>query len=293
MDSLHRLRAQLLAHLDDDPRRRPLGGAGLFHSRAPQQLHAVPLRQPTLVLVLSGEKRLALGHRHLDIGAGELLLAPADSTVSLGNHPDPRSGTYLAVAIGFSDAAIDLFRRQYAAPLNARASAPLWHARAPEPLLTALEQWCDWCRRATPDPLLATHRHAEFLLLLARAGLAGNLLLGGETTLHRRVYELLLLDPSHDWQAREVSARLGVGESSLRRLLAAEGSGFRELLEEARLVSALALLQETFWPVSQVAATVGYRSASRFSARFRARFGVTPAALRQTRVSVAGAALSA
>jgi transcriptional regulator GlxA family with amidase domain len=51
------------------------------------------------------------------------------------------------------------------------------------------------------------------------------------------------------------------------------------------MVAALALLQETFWPVGQVAAAVGYISHSRFSERFKRRFGLSPTELKKTRES--------
>jgi AraC-like DNA-binding protein len=293
MDGFARLRNELLTHLDNNPSRRPLGGVGLFHSRAPQALHEVPLRQPTMVLILSGQKQLTLGSQQLTINSTQLLLAPAHTTVTLGNHPDPLSGNYLSLVVGFSDAAMDFFRRHYASTLKLHRTAPLWHAQAPAPLITALQQWCDWCRNQTPDPLLTMHRHAELLLLLARAGLAGNLLLSTAADWRQRVYELIMTNPAHDWRVSEISHRLGVGESTLRRRLATEQSGFREVLEDTRLVTALSLLQETFWPITHVAEAVGYQSSSRFSARFRERFGITPSALRRTRLSVSGQSESA
>ena len=277
-------------HLDDNPQRRPVGGMSLFHCSAPQSLRAVPLHQPTAVLIVSGNKEALLGTRTLTIESGELLL-PAGATLELANRPG--NGTFLSIAVGFSSEAVEQFRRHYASPLRAWANPPLWHANAPATFLQALTQWFDWCRHHPLDNLLIQHRQTELLLLLAQAGLAGNLLLAEQPSWRQRVYQLLNLDLARPWQAAEVSRRLGIGQSTLRRLLADEGSGFRELLEEARLVAGLALLQETFWPVGQVAAAVGYQSQSRFSERFKQRFGLTPLELRQTRLSVCGEPLSA
>lgn len=44
---------------------------------------------------------------------------------------------------------------------------------------------------------------------------------------------------------------------------------------------ALGLLQGSDLPVAMVAAEVGYASPSRFALRFRARFGLSPGAIRQ------------
>ena len=94
----------------------------------------------------------------------------------------------------------------------------------------------------------------------------------------------LELDPAHPWRMDEVGAWLGVSESTLRRHLQEEGHGFRSLLEEVRLMRGLTLVQESPWAIGRIADAVGYRSQSRFSERFKRRFGLTPSSLRQTRV---------
>ena len=67
---------------------------------------------------------------------------------------------------------------------------------------------------------------------------------------------------------------------TLRRKLAAEGVVFRDLVQDVRMSHALALLQNTDTPVLQVAISSGYASPSRFTARFRARFGYLPTDIR-------------
>lgn len=47
-------------------------------------------------------------------------------------------------------------------------------------------------------------------------------------------------------------------------------------------MSGLTLVQETRMTICQVADAVGYRSQSRFTDRFKERFGVTPTALRRS-----------
>lgn len=281
---LARLRTRVLEHLSGDPARQPLGGVGVFHSRRPQSLHGVPIHQPLMVLVVSGRKVIALGERRVDVHAGELLLLPGGCTVEVGNHPGKQGEDYLGLAIAFPEDAIVQFRRSYGAD-SVTDSTPRWSAPAPDGVVTAMAQWVDWCMLHSADPALARHRQVEFLLLLARAGVVGNLLLNREASWRERIAQLLALDPARDWSAAEVCRRLGVGESTLRRRLHEEGSGFRQVLEETRMVAGLALLQETFWPVGQVAEAVGYNSHSRFSERFRRHFGLSPAELKRSRES--------
>lgn len=83
-----------------------------------------------------------------------------------------------------------------------------------------------------------------------------------------------------DWTAERVARELALSEATLRRRLANEGTSLSELLVEARMATALTLLQATAQPVSEIAATVGYESPSRFAVRFRQRFGFAPTAVR-------------
>ncbi len=50
---------------------------------------------------------------------------------------------------------------------------------------------------------------------------------------------------------------------------------------------------ETFKPISGVAGTVAHQPQSRFGERFKRRFGLTPSALRRTRMPVDGETLTA
>ena len=71
-----------------------------------------------------------------------------------------------------------------------------------------------------------------------------------------------------------------MSEATLRRHLAAEGTGFAELLRDTRLTHALGLLQTTGFAVARVAEEAGYASPQQFAMRFRARFGLAPHEIR-------------
>ncbi len=292
-NSITNLRSSLLSHLlGANADTRPIGGVGVFHSHARQALHAVPIHHPTVVLVLAGRKELHLAAATRNIQAGELLLVPGNSSLHLGNIPDPAVGSYLALALSFPPATLEHFRRLYGAGAGGNEQRAVWSAAAGDDFVRALQQWLAWCMESPPQPELALHRQIELLLLLVRDGCAGNLLLDNRLGWRQRVSQLVSCDLSHAWDAPTVSRRLAVGESSLRRYLREEGTSFREVLEEARLVAGLGLLQETFWPVARIAAEVGYESPSRFAERFKLRFGLTPTQLKLTRMSGGGEKLS-
>lgn len=286
-EMIRRLHTRVMSHLSEDPTRMPLGGLGIFHCRTSQSIHDVPIHQPLLVLVTSGMKEIVLGGRRMQIRPGELLMLPADCRVEVFNHPGEDGEHYLGLAMVFHEESISQCRRIISGE-TAPVMTPLWHARADALVVAAMEQWFDWCCRHPTVPELVRHRQVELLLLLARTGCAGNLIHKREVSWRERVAQVISLDPARDWSAGLLSRQLGIGESTLRRRLAEEGTGFRELLEETRLMAGLSLLQETFWSVVQVADAVGYRSQSRFSERFKRRFGLTPSELKRTRMSGSG-----
>lgn len=292
MERLACLRSLLLRRLSQGAEVGPLGGANIFFARSPQQLRAVPLHSPAVGLVLNGRKELRVGSSEQTLRPGQLMLWPANCDLYFGNYPEGAEGIYLALIFGFSPRAIEQFARQYGAHTRAWEQPPQWSAEVPLPVLLAMTQWVQLCMEGPVDAEIAHHRQVELLLLLSHHGLAGNLLMARQPAWRQRVAHLLSLDPARRWEAAEVSERLGCADSSLRRHLHEEGTSFRDLLEEVRLVAGLALLQETFWPIARVAAEVGYDSHSRFSERFRLRFGMTPSELKRTRVSDTGEEMS-
>ena len=95
-----------------------------------------------------------------------------------------------------------------------------------------------------------------------------------------RVRALVASGLDHDWTARQVASELALSEATLRRRLAAENTSLTALLADARMTTALTLLQATTRPVAHIALSVGYESPSRFAIRFRQRFGFAPTAVR-------------
>jgi AraC-like DNA-binding protein len=128
---------------------------------------------------------------------------------------------------------------------------------------------------------LQSHRLMEILLLLVekRPALLSYVL--RQKHWSRRVRAILASDLTVAWDIAQVCRRLATTESTLRRHLKLEDTGFRELLYELRLSSALAQLLQTPLPISRVAYDCGYQSVSRFSSNFHKRYGLSPRALRE------------
>lgn len=256
---------------------------GLNACRHPQSLRAISIPMPTLTMALEGQKTVFIGDSSHTSAKGAAILIPAHTEFRIENLPAATSGRFFGLSLRFDPETIARFRQIYGASLVDWDTGPKWHMPAQGFLLDALAAWVDWAGRHGTDMNHSRHRLLEILLLLARHGYGGNLLLEQTDRWARRIENLLMLDPARDWRIGEICARLGVSESTLRRHLGAEDVGFRDLLEKVRLDSGLMHVMETDLQIAQVAMACGYQSQSRFAERFRLRFGLSPVELRQTR----------
>ncbi len=79
------------------------------------------------------------------------------------------------------------------------------------------------------------------------------------------------------------AARVGLGERSLNRHLAAQGTSVRALIEEVRGALARQLLRDTRLPICEIGERLGYANPSAFTRAFRRWTGRGPARWRATR----------
>lgn len=287
MNMIHELITLLHTHLSPTEV-KPLGQIGVFHCHQHQQLHAVPIHQPSMVLVLRGSKRVVLSARDETLQPGQVAFLPAGSELQMENIPCGRSREYLALCLSFAPETIDRFLANYGASLDWAEQRPLFTATAPQAFTRAVKQRVEWCMAGDVDNWIFNDlQQQEILSICGHHRLLGLLLQNRQSSWSQRVSALLSVDLAYKWRISEVGKRLGVSESSLRRSLQEENTSFSELLEQARLVTGLSLLQETSLSVAQVAIMVGYQSQSRFTERFKQRFGMTPSQLKHSRVAVA------
>lgn len=127
-------------------------------------------------------------------------------------------------------------------------------------------------------PSISAHRLRELLMWLSLESVyfrpAEN------HTLTSRLRELLTAAPGDAWPEKKAAQALGRSQSTLRRHLAAEATSFREVLVETRMLHALRLLHSTDESIGNIARDSGYACQSRFTLRFRERFGLHPSTVR-------------
>ncbi|NMN93752.1 AraC family transcriptional regulator [Nocardiaceae bacterium YC2-7] len=105
-----------------------------------------------------------------------------------------------------------------------------------------------------------------------RAGLAG------------RVRDLLLANPAAPPSAEQVAHELNMSSRTLRHRLGAEGTSFRDLLDEVRQRLAEEMLVSGRLTVAETAQRLGYVELSSFSQAFRRWNGMGPRAYRNARL---------
>jgi len=238
-------------------------------TRHRQRIASAPFADLTVIRILSGRKRVDDGVRSIELGTGQYLAVAPGQLLNVENIPG-QNGTYSAVCLTIAGSS------QPPSP-EALAPSPWGCLPAGNALDQAFAHAELGLREKLPDTLLR-HRVAELLEALTLSGFVPCGSDGHVVT--DRVRMLLAAAPGDSWQAEAVAARLAMSPATLRRRLAAEGAGFRHVLEEVRLGHALALVQGSQQPLKWVALNCGYQSASRFAERFRERFGCLPSELR-------------
>ncbi|MBE9609283.1 helix-turn-helix transcriptional regulator [Chitinilyticum piscinae] len=252
---------------------------GTITASAPQHLRRVMCWQPLLMRVRRGRKVLYDGDASQSAGVGQLIAVPAGMELELLNQPE--GGQYVCEVLQLAPALLAHCRDSHPEVFGTLLAQTAPALIAPLDALPA-RLWDEVFGAAAqhePDALLQ-HRAEGLLLALALGGHGASLFVDRTAPLTRRVQQLLQLQPGRNWSVDELAGALGVGASTLRRQLAQEGCGFRELLEQVRLNIALGLLQGSSQPVARIAEQCGYASPSRFAVRFRSRFGMSPQALR-------------
>ena len=204
---------------------------------------------------------------------GELFLLQRGTQWDVENDPAP-DGHYRALLLVPGHDLLRTFSADGARPVASTAGLP-----ADSELTDAIQRAARSLDPSAPlSPALQNHRILEVLMLLGERGWRFDP--GLEHSWAERVRQRIARHPQANWHVDALAAAFLTSASTLRRRLAADGTTASDLVREVRLETALGLLHGTDLPVGEIASRCGYESHSRFSAAFRARFGLPPSDLR-------------
>ena len=115
------------------------------------------------------------------------------------------------------------------------------------------------------------------LALFSSEIMCSSFLAGCISSISGRLGALFHTDISANWTLGEVSSRLCMSESLLKKRLKEEDTCFSELLLTERIRMAVKLFNQYGCAINRIAAQCGYNNTSYFISVFRRYFGVTPA----------------
>lgn len=249
----------------------------LIRTRVPHLVRTVTVRDDVVGWVLSGRKRLCTPGCETRFAGGQIFIMARGTQWDVINEP-VAGGCYEARLMGFAPQTVERFHDhfgQFAAAPTVQGCAS---AHPDEAFLAAFGHATAALEAPDVSDAVREHRALEVLLLLAERGIVFARL--NELRWADRVHRLVSQRPHATWSVDELARAFHVSSSTLQRRLSDECTTASQCVREARMVSAMALLQGTELLISEISTLCGYDSHSRFTAAFRQRFGYAPSHMR-------------
>ncbi|PCJ14829.1 MAG: AraC family transcriptional regulator [Gammaproteobacteria bacterium] len=261
----------------------------IYACKQRQHLRSVPLLKPILVLILKGEKQLG-DDPAISCKEGQFVFIPATPDITLSNIPSSQG--FMSLFIEFDPSELDC-SHLLPQDRNSASLKALVESSHPTPeyfigeqnsaLVQCATQLVEWSTQAPKE--MWGLRRKELIQLLYLQGYRYVHSVAQQSKINHKLVDLFRDNPSLRWNIQDVSQALAMSESTLRRKLQAEGTNFSDLLRRVRLGYGMHLLQTTRLPIATISEQCGYQSQSRFTEKFKDRFGLTPIKLKQTHLT--------
>lgn len=252
-----------------------------FVTRHREAIGELALPATGLVIVIEGTKELLHAGDRKIYRPGDAILLPAGARFDVVNEPDPATGVYRALFLRLSRELIIEAARLW--PEFCRPIArPPTEIGLDAPLSAAIRHAAEAIAELGSRRVQA-HRALEIVLMLAERGALALVPKYAETSVAEAVRLMIRHRLDHAWSAAAVAAKLSMSEATLRRRLRGEGESLGRLLLAERMQAAHVLLCDRNADVAEAVAATGYSSRSHFAKHFKAAFGISPLAARQSR----------
>ena len=245
----------------------------VYTSFREQNLLNVPIVKPLLIIVLKGDKELGKNNE-LVCHAGDFIFLSSSPAINMRNIPKDKE--YFALLIEFDYEDFDGIQ------ISASNKQDYCLGKITSTLAECLKQFVESSLWAPTQ--FWSLRKREIIKLLCHMGHEEILSMLGNPKIGHRINEMF---STHNFQPLSIDRicdQLAMSESTLRRKLKAEGTSLQEIKDQSRLSLGLHLLQTTHHSIALIAEKCGYQSQSRFTERFKGRFGLTPSELRKTKM---------
>ena len=246
----------------------------VYSSAKEQNLLNVPIAKPLLIVVLNGEKELGKDHE-ISCCSGEFIFLADSPAINMRNIPKGKE--YFALLIEFE-------YQDFNGLQNSEFNQQKYYIGEISAILEQCLQQFVTSSLWAPEQLWLLRRR-EIIELLCHIGHKKILSMVGNFKTAHRLHDIFCEYGFNGLTNEYLCKQLAMSESTLRRKLKLEGTSVQEVKDQARLGLGLHLLQTTRQPISLVAEKCGYLSQSRFTDRFKKRFGLTPSELRKTKMA--------
>jgi AraC-like DNA-binding protein len=251
-----------------------------FVARRTETIQSIHMPVAGLLVVLEGIKRLAWAGHIYTYSPGQAFALPTRAHVDVVNEPDPRSGMYRALFLGFSMDLLTEARRRWSALAAGHVAVDPTVAIDPALASAILHTSEALAGDITVSHRVTEQRILEVLLLMAESGAAPLRPDIKSGSIADAVRSLVRDRPGHAWSAASIAAELCKSESTMRRMLREDGTSFRQIVAEERMRAARLTLLSGNSTVAEAAVVAGYDSLSHFSKRFHETFGCAPSQCR-------------
>lgn len=238
-------------------------------------VHTFVTDQPALVLLRRGKKTIRIGNKKIVLSPGDAVAIAAGTVCDVQN--DTERGQFESTWIVCANPILSSQERAF--PDHRRLSGVVALKNMGDEFLQSFERASQAIVFPDRVPVfVAGQRLQELLAWLADKGLIFDS--QAPTDLRRKVRLIISAGPENMWTASELAKTFAMSPATFRRRLADQGQSFNDILIDVRMTTALTLLQVTDRSIGEIAGQVGYQSASRFSDRFKRRFGFSPTVVR-------------
>ncbi|GIC76953.1 helix-turn-helix transcriptional regulator [Moritella sp. F3] len=246
----------------------------IYSSIKEQHLLNVPIMKPLLMVVLSGNKTLGKDNE-LVCHTGDFIFLSNRPAINMRNIPKDKAYCALLIEFDYQD-----FNGLQTNTLNKQDYCIGKTTLALEKCLQQFVESTQWAPKQ-----LWSLRKREIIELLCHMGHSEILSMVGNPEIGHRLHDMFSEQNCYQLSIKDICEQLAMSESTLRRKLKVEGTSVQEIKDQARLGLGLHLLQTTRQSIVLIAEKCGYHSQSRFTDRFKGRFGLTPSELRKTKMA--------
>ncbi|MCG9684177.1 helix-turn-helix transcriptional regulator [Vibrio sp. Isolate23] len=241
-----------------------------FRAQHLQALRNVTIHSPSIIQILSGNKRLFWQEESFTLTPDSLILCSAASSWNFANLPG--KGPFLSRVFSFHSSPDQEMLRLSESVHSSLNSSYCLVSKSVRDTLDILAK--------VNLKAMSTHTQQYWLMplyqQLAEQGALHKVFPSSQTSMTQTLTQYLSISPANEHTLEGAANHFGMSRATLIRKLKLEGIQYRHLLAEVRLNHALQLMQRREYDGYQLAQMCGYQSEERFRQRFKDRFGLTP-----------------